>query len=83
VNAGSINQNNLSLGLGDYTLDLETGCLWRIGNCGNLLADESVEQRRLAGIWPADKGDVPTAVVLLGRGFGQFYLPFSAKIWTR
>ena len=84
MNAGCVDQNDLAFGLGDHTLNLETRGLRLVGNGGNLLADQLIQQCRLAGIWSADEGDVAASVaisffeLLLRLGFA-----FSAKICTR
>jgi hypothetical protein len=63
----------LTFGLVDDALNLETRGLWFIGNRGDLLADELIQQSGLPGIRPADKSYVAAAVTfvyLLSHRFG-------------
>jgi hypothetical protein len=59
VNAGSIDEDDLRFGQSDHALDGRPCGLRLIGDDGNLLADEGVQQSGLSGVGPADDGDEP------------------------
>ena len=82
MNARSVNQNNLTLRLRDDALNSEAGGLWFVGDRGNLLTHELIQQRRLACVWSADESDVSGAVIFyLGRC--QALLTLSRRIFAR
>ncbi len=60
MDAGSIDKHHLAFRLRDDSLDLESSGLWFIGDRGNLLAHESIQQSRLPGIGPTDQRDITT-----------------------
>ena len=45
MNARSVNQDNLTLWLRDDALNSEAGGLWFVGDGGNFLTDELIQQR--------------------------------------
>ena len=58
VDARCINKHHLTLRPGDYPLNPKPRGLWFIGNGSDLLAHQSIEQRRLAGIRAANQCDI-------------------------
>ena len=69
MDARRIKQNNLTFGLGDDALNLETSCLRLVRDGGDLLADKLIQQCRLTGIRPADEGDVAATVAFFCSRF--------------
>jgi hypothetical protein len=69
VDARRINKHHLTLGPGDYPLNPEPRGLWFIGNSRDLLAHQSIEQRRLAGIRASNQGDISA------MSFSHFFKP--------
>src|SRR4029077_17947718 len=63
VDTRRINQNDLTFGASDDAANLEARRLWLIGNGSDLFADQTIKQRRLARIRPADEGDVAAAKI--------------------
>ena len=67
MNTGGIDQHDLAFGTRDDSLDLEARGLRFVGNG----AHQPVQERRLASIRPADKGDVAAAIVFRLFEFAQ------------
>ena len=66
MNAGRIDEYDLSIGTSDDTLNAKASGLWLVGNGRNLLPDEPIEERRFAGIGPPDERYITAAEVGLG-----------------
>src|SRR6185369_4146403 len=77
MNARRITQDDLALGCCDHDLDAETRGLRFIGDRGDLLPDETIEQRRLPRIRPPNQRDIPGVRCSIRAQL------FSAKIWIR
>ena len=98
MNARGVDQHNLACGLGDDSLNPEASGLRFIGDGGNLLSHQSIEQSRFARVGPSNQGDEARVIGLrwvdvcqwneirqLGqrpKGHGN-YFPFSANICTK
>ena len=54
VNAWGIQEHHLHILLGQHAHDAVAGSLWLVRHNSNLLANEAVNQGRLAYIWPAN-----------------------------
>src|SRR5439155_13719266 len=65
MHARRVNQNDLAFRSRDDAENFEASRLRLVRNGRNLFADQSIEQRRLARIRPADEGDVAGAEILI------------------
>ena len=58
VHAGRVDQDNLSMSAGDDAENFETSRLRLVGDRGDLLADQSIQQSRFAGVGAADESHI-------------------------